>query len=308
MRKALITGGAGFIASHLADRLLADGWDVTAVDRVGRKESGALGHIDSKDFHFIKCDITDVKDLTEISKDTDHIFHLAANSDIRESGPDTDLSSTFMTTRSVLEAMATNNIPRLFFSSTSAVYGDKRSTVLKEETGDLRPVSYYGAAKLASEAFIHAYSHRKRFDALILRFPNVVGPRLTHGVIFDFVNKLKADPARLEILGNGKQRKPYIHVSDLINGIAMLSYNMPKGSDLFNMSAESSTTVDEIAGIVCRRMNLKDVKFEYTGGEVGWEGDVPTYEYDISKIKRTGWKYRYSSTEAIKETVKGINV
>ena len=306
--RVLVTGGGGFIASHLADRLLADGWYVTSADRIDIRTCKTLDHIDSRNFNFVKCDVTDLKELTEISKNTDHVFHLAANSDIKESTPDIDLRNTFMTTKTVLEAMAANKIKRLFFSSTSAVYGDKGNAVLNEETGDLRPVSFYGAAKLASEAIIHVYSYREQINALIFRFPNVVGPRLTHGVIFDFVNKLKKDPTTLEILGDGKQRKPYIHVHDLVTAIATLSDEMNNGVELFNLSAESSTTVDEIADIVCERMGLSNVRYEYTGGPTGWKGDVPAYEYDISKIKRTGWKYRYSSTEAVRETVKNIDI
>ena len=310
MRKALITGGGGFIGSHLADRLLSGGWDVTAVDRVDVKKCGTLGHINDKSFRFVRCDINDTKELTEISKGIDHVFHLAANSDIRSGGqdPSVDLSSTFMTTRSVLDAMTANGITKLFFSSTSAVYGDKQDTALNEETGDLRPISYYGAYKLASEAVINAYSYMKGIDALIFRFPNVVGPRLTHGVIFDFINKLKADPARLEILGDGKQRKQYIYVTDLVDAVSMLSQDMPNGVTLFNVSTESFTTVNEIADIVCSGMRLRNVRYDYTGGPSGWKGDVPSFEYDISKIKRTGWKYRYNSTDAVRETVRSLDL
>lgn len=310
MKKALITGGGGFIGSHLADRLLAEGWRVTTVDRIGREDAWVLGHINSSHFDHVKCDITNAEEFTEISKGADHVFHLAANSDIRSGGrdPSVDMNNTLMTTRSVLDAVIRNRIPKLFFSSTSAVYGDKRNVSLNEETGDLRPISYYGAAKLASEALIHAYSYMNGFDALIFRFPNVVGPRLTHGVIFDFVKKLKADPTRLEILGDGMQRKQYIHVLDLVDAISMLSAKMKKGVELYNVSTESFTTVNEIAEIVCGRMGLRNVKFEYTGGQVGWKGDVPSFEYDIAKIKRTGWKYRYNSTETVRETVNSLEI
>jgi UDP-glucose 4-epimerase len=306
MKRALITGGAGFIGSHLADKLLEGGWQVTAADTTDR---GTLDHIDSDRFGFVRCDIRNTKDLIEISKGTDHVFHLAANSDIRsgEKGPEADINGTLFTTMSVLDAMVANKIDKIFFSSTSAVYGEKR-VPLSEDTGDLRPISYYGACKLASEALIHAYSHMNSLNALIFRFPNVVGPRLTHGVIFDFVKKLKADPTELEILGNGKQRKQYIHVHDLVDGISMLSAVAHNGPELYNISTESFTTVSEIADIVCERMRLKNVAYRYTGGGIGWKGDVPTFEYDISKIKRTGWAYRYNSTDAVRETVKSLEL
>jgi UDP-glucose 4-epimerase len=306
MKKALITGGTGFIGGHLAHQLLADGWDVTAVDRAPIKKSDPLDNIDNKKFNFVNCDVTDTEELIDISKNIDQVFHLAANSDASISDPRTDIRDTFMTTVSVLNAMTANSIRKLFFASTSAVYGDKQNIVISEDEGDPRPISYYGASKFASEAMIHSYSHMNGIDALILRIANVVGPRMTHGVIFDFVNKLRRNPTKLEILGNGKQRKHYIHISDLMSAISKLSYDISEGVNIFNMSAGSSTTVDEIAAIVCDVMGLKNVRFEYTGGASGWKGDVPSFEFDISKIKRTGWKCRYSSTEAVREAARSF--
>jgi UDP-glucose 4-epimerase len=308
MKKALITGGTGFIGGHLAHQLLTDGWEVTAVDRAPIKKGDLLNNIDNKKFHFMNCDVSDNEEFIEVSKNIDQVFHLAANSDVSVSDPHTDIRDTFMTTVSVLDAMTANRIRKLFFASTSAVYGDKRNVTISEEEKDLRPISYYGASKLASEAMIHSYSHMNGIDALILRVANVVGPRMTHGVIFDFVNKLKRDQTKLEILGDGKQRKHYIHVSDMMSAVSMLSYDISDGVKIFNLSAGSSTTVDEIAAIVCDAMGLKDVRFEYTGGESGWKGDVPSFEFDISKIKRTGWKCRYSSTEAVRETLKNLDI
>ena len=209
MRKVVVTGGAGFIASHLNDLLVDKGHDVTAIDVIDKDRCSNIEHLFGKDnFHYVKMDLTDGDELKKQTQDCDFIYHLAANSDIRNGGqgPAIDYEKTFLTTRSVLESMRANGIRKMFFSSTSAVYGNKGGQ-LDEMTGDLKPISYYGAFKLASEALISAYSYMNDFDALVFRLPNVVGPRLTHGIIFDFINKLKNNPKRLQILGNGKQRK-----------------------------------------------------------------------------------------------------
>ncbi|MCL2607821.1 MAG: NAD-dependent epimerase/dehydratase family protein [Methanomassiliicoccaceae archaeon] len=299
-KKAVITGGSGFIAGHLADRLISEGWVVTAVDRTDMR---SMPFYDHGSFNFVKADVTS-GEFTEITKNAEAIFHLAANSDTRSTDPDTDIKDTLLTTRSVLDAMVKNRIKRLFFSSSSAVYGEIPDLSLSEDTGDLRPISYYGASKLASESLIHAYSYMNSLDSLIFRLPNVVGPGLTHGVIYDFIRKLRNDPVKLEILGNGEQRKQYLHVCDLTEGICTLMNGNACG--VFNISTESFTTVNDIAKIICNRMSLKDVKFEYTGGQTGWKGDVRTFELNITKIKRAGWTYRYDSTDAVKETVNSI--
>ena len=200
-----------------------------------------------------------------------------------------------------------NDIKNMFFSSTSAVYGDIKGQ-LNEMTGGLKPISYYGASKLASEAMISSYSYMNDFNALVFRFPNVVGPRLTHGVIFDFIRKLKKDPKKLQILGNGKQNKQYVYVLDLVKGIADFSERMEKGYNLYNISTESFTDVNTIADLVCERLGLDDVKYEYTGGECGWKGDVPSFDYDVSKAKDHGWKYSFNSTESVRETLRNVDV
>ncbi len=194
--KVLVTGGAGFIPSHLEDILVEKGYDVTAVDIIDRGSCSNIAHLlDLPNFHYIQADVTDVDAMVRASEGMDFVYHMAANSDIRNGGkdPNIDHMKTFQTTRSVLEAMRINGIGNMFFSSTSAVYGDRKG-LLDEMTGGLQPISYYGACKLASESLISAYSYMNDFNALILRFPNVIGPRLTHGVIFDFIGKLKRDP------------------------------------------------------------------------------------------------------------------
>lgn len=193
MNKVFVTGGAGFISSHLEDILVQKGFDVHSADVLDQKNAINISHLIGLDnFHYTKMDVSDSTALINATKGMDFIFHLAANSDIQKGGqnPHIDYYNTFQTTRSVLESMRINEINNMFFSSTSAVYGDIKGK-LDEKTGGLKPISYYGACKLSSEALISAYSHMCDFNALIFRFPNVIGPRLTHGIIFDFVKKLK---------------------------------------------------------------------------------------------------------------------
>lgn len=305
--KALVTGGAGFIASHLEDKLIYNGWEVISADCI--EDTSNIAHLlDNNSFEHHYMDVTEVKELTEVSKGCDFVFHLAANSDIRMGGkdPEVDFKKTFLTTKSVLDAMISNRIKNLFFSSTSAIYGEKEGIDLNERTGGLQPISYYGAYKLASESIISAYTFMNSLNSLVFRFPNVVGPRLTHGVIFDFINKLRKDPNELEILGDGKQSKQYVYVTDLVDGIVSFSNGIERGFNIYNVSTDSFINVDEIADLICSEMNLNSVQYKYTGGSVGWRGDVPSFSYDISKARSKGWTYNYDSKHAVKETVRSV--
>ena len=309
--KAVISGGAGFIGSHLADSLLKRGWEVLAIDRAPRETAPNIAHLaGDKRFSYAVNDLKDKRSLEKLTEGSDMIFHLAANSDIRkgEKDPSIDMSDTFMTTVSMLEAARANGVKRFFFSSTSAVYGDLAGVKLKEDTGGLTPISYYGACKLASEALISSYSYMNGIDSLVFRFPNVVGPRLTHGVIFDFLKKLSADPKRLEILGDGRQSKQYVHVTDLAEAIADFSSATEGGYELYNISTESFTTVKEIADMVCERLGLTGVVYEYTGGDRGWKGDVPSFDYDVEKAKKKGWRYNYDSSGAVRKTLEELDI
>ena len=197
------------------------------------------------------------------------------------------------------------NVKKMFFASTSAVYGEMLDVELTEITGGLMPVSYYGGAKLASEALISSYVSMCDMSVVIFRFPNVIGPRLTHGAIFDFIRKLRSNPTELEILGNGTQCKPYIYVLDLVEAINKLTTEFKPGEAVYNISVTSpGTTVTHIAEIVVEELGLKDVKFKYTGGDRGWKGDVPRFSYDINKVLSTGWTPKHTSDEAVRQTVK----
>ncbi len=309
--KILITGGAGFIGSCLTGRLLEQGHTVVCVDNftLGSPENVSV-YKNNREYRLLEADASDTEAMEQILREyaIEAVFHLAANSDIQKSGknPGIDFTNTFVTTYSVLEGMRRCGIKRLFFASTSAVYGDRPGEKLREDAGGLAPVSYYGGAKLASEAFISSYAYMNGLDAVVFRFPNVIGPGLTHGVIFDFIRKLEKDPGRLEILGDGTQNKPYIYVEDLVDAIMQIAFAGEKGVSIYNLGVEGSTSVKEIADFVCEAMGLSGVCYQFTGGNRGWKGDVPTFQYDLGKIHQTGWRAGHTSHEAVKETLKHV--
>lgn len=305
--RVLVTGGAGFIGSHLVDYLLRDGHEVVALDNLslGRKEN--IAHqMENKHFKFIQADAAVFTELAEVFKQNafDMVFHMAANSDIQKGGqdPTVDYELTFLTTFQVLRCMKDYGVKKLVFASTSAIYGET-TDVLHENYGPLQPVSLYGANKLASEAYITAFSANYGIQAWITRFPNVVGERFTHGVIYDFVKKLQKDPTRLEVLGNGEQFKPYLYVKDLVEGILFVWKNTTAPVNVYNLGVESRTKVKEIAAMVIEEMGLK-AKIEYTGGDRGWIGDVPEFKYDLSKVHKLGWKPTKTSNESVREAIK----
>lgn len=307
--KALVIGGAGFIGSHLCDALLAEGDYVVCMDNfsLGTKEN--IKHLKSNDsFKLYEADASAEQELDYIfsRENPDYVFHLAANSDIQASAknPEIEYKNTYSTTFCILSIMRKHRVKKMFFASTSAVYGDKRDVVLDENTPNLSPISYYGAAKLGSEALISAFSYMNDMQALVFRFPNVIGPRLTHGVIFDFMKKLKEDQRHLQILGDGRQTKPYIYVTDLVDAIMKFKSAVVPGVTLYNVGVKGASNVTSIADIICEEMGLSRVKYQYTGGEGGWKGDVPKFQYCVDKINKDGWKAKFTSDEAVRETVR----
>ena len=307
----LVAGGAGFIGSHLCDALLSKNNTVIVADKLimGSKNIEHLSQ--NTNFKFYEMELANQDNVDKLFAENkiDIVYHMAANSDIQKSANDTsiDFNDTLLTTRVLLESMRKNNVKNIFFASTSAVYGEMPDIVLNEETGGLKPVSYYGGAKLASEALISSYVSMCDMNAVIFRFPNVIGPRLTHGVVYDFVKKLRNNPKELLILGNGTQCKPYIYVTDLVNAILKLTEQFEPGVDVFNISVLSEgTSVTHIAEIVVDVLGLSDVEFKYTGGDRGWKGDVPRFKYDISKVLATGWKPEYTSDEAVRKAAQSL--
>ncbi len=305
----LVAGGAGFIGSHLIDSLLADGNTVICADKLIMGDQNIEHLKDNPNFKFYNIELADQEQVDKLftSNKIDVVYHLAANSDIQKGGkePSIDFNDTLLTTRALLEGMRKADVKKLFFASTSAVYGEMLDVKLTETTGGLMPVSYYGGAKFASESLISSYVSMCDMGAVIFRFPNVIGPRLTHGAVFDFIRKLRKNPSKLEILGNGTQCKPYIYVFDLVEAIMKLTRKFNLGEVVYNISVKSEgTTVTHIAEIVVEELGLSDVEFKYTGGDRGWKGDVPRFSYDISKVLTTGWEPKHSSDEAVRQTVK----
>lgn len=309
--KALVTGGAGFIGSHLVRKLLERNDEVICVDNFTLgNENNIKEFRNNTNFKFYEIDIDDTDKFCDLinDDDIDIIYHLAANSDIQKGGknPDVDFRDTFMTTRSALEFARTKQIKNFFFSSTSAVYGEIVDQNISEETGELKPISYYGGAKFASEAFISSYTYMNDLNTIIFRFPNVIGPNLTHGVIYDFSKKLELSPNELVILGDGTQTKPYIYVIDLVDAILEFTETIKPGVEVFNVGVESATSVKTIADIVCKELGYENVEYKFTGGKIGWKGDVPKFQYDLTKIHNTGWHAKYTSDQAVIETVRSI--
>jgi UDP-glucose 4-epimerase len=312
-KKHLIIGGAGFIGSNLAEELLKE--QDTSVVIADDLSLGTMENIDAllKDsrVRFEKIDFSveaDVHSFFEKGSDYDTIFHLAANSDIQKSAkdPKIEYKNTFMTTLNTVHAAKDFGIKKLVFSSTSAIYGDQGFTLITEDMGNLAPISYYGGAKLASEAFINSYSFMNDIQVWIYRFPNVIGDNATHGVIYDFVNRLVDDSSKLVVLGDGKQAKPYLYVKDLVEAMVFAWKNSSDRINTFNIGVETQTSVANIAKIVLEEMELNSTPIEYTGGKGGWKGDIPVFKYDISKINALGWKAKYSSDDAVRKATKII--
>ena len=307
--KVLVTGGAGFIGSHLCEALIEQGHGVVAIDNLllGRREH--LAHLlPHPDFAFDRQDLLDVDALRQMFQREafEAVFHLAANSDIQTSGedPSRDLQLTFMTTYHVLLCMREYGVKPLVFSSSSAIYGEL-PTPLREDTGPLFPISHYGAAKLASEAFIASWCAQYGFQAWIFRFPNVVGERATHGVLVDLLDKLARNPHELEVLGDGTQQKPYLYVTDVVQAMLFTWQRAREPLNCFNIGVEGGTKVSTIVEMILRELRVQP-KIVYTGGRGGWPGDVPIVHYDTTKLRKLGWMAHYTSDEAVELAVKKL--
>jgi UDP-glucose 4-epimerase len=307
--RIFVTGGAGFIGSHLVDRLMAEGNQVTVFDNLS---SGRIEfieqHMNKNTFRFIKGDLLNLDDVKKAISGHDIVFHLAANPDVRlgVEKTDLDLKQEIIATYNVLESMRVSEVRRIVFTSSGTVYGEAPVSPLPEDYGPLLPISLYGAGKMASEGLISAFCHLFDMQAWIFRLANIVGKRATHGIIFDFINKLRRNPCELEILGDGTQCKPYLHVEDCVDGILFAFRNSHDRVNVFNLGCSTVTDVITIAKIVVEEMGLKDVKFKYTGGKRGWPGDVPQVRFNVNKINRLGWKAKYTSDEAVRKAIREI--
>ncbi len=306
--KALVTGAAGFIGSHLVDRLLADGHFVIGIDNysTGRKEFLREAR-QKKRLHLHEGDLLSPKSLESVvTSDLDWVFHLAANADVREglSHPHKDLKQNILVTFHVLEAMRKKGVRNIVFSSTGSIYGETPVIPTPENCPFPIQTSLYGASKLAAEGMISAYVEGFRFKALIFRFVSILGERYSHGHVFDFVKALSKNPKDLVILGNGKQRKSYLHVTDCIQAIHMaIKHPWEHPVEMINLGTDEYVTVDQSLDVICRELGVRP-RPRYTGGERGWVGDNPFIYLDCSKIRSIGWKPALSIRDGIRRTVR----
>lgn len=307
--KYFVTGGAGFIGSQIVDRLMAGGGSVTVYDNLSSGRSEFISqHYDNRNFKMIKGDLLDFDILKDSIKEHDFVFHVAANPDIRYGTMNTrvDIEQGTIATYNVLEAMRQCDAKKIVFTSSSVVYGEAGMVPTPEDYGPLMPISLYGASKLAAEALISAFCNSFDMQAWIFRFANIIGKRGTHGVIVDFIEKLKKDRTQLEILGNGKQSKSYLLVDECIDAIMYAIEKSNERVNIFNLGCEDQVQVSRIAKILVEELGLTDVKFVYTGGERGWVGDVPRFLLSTEKINRLGWHAQHNSEEAVRIAVKTL--
>ncbi|MBR9678050.1 MAG: NAD-dependent epimerase/dehydratase family protein [Nanoarchaeota archaeon] len=294
--RVLVTGGAGFIGSHMVDELLSRGHQVLVYDNnpVFLNEKAEL----------VKADILDFDKLKESLSGVDKVYHFAADPDVRGSvnDPGRSFEINVKGTWNVLEAMRLNDVKRIgFASSGGTVYGETK-VFPTPETEVFKPISPYGATKVCGEAYLSTYAHSYGMTCVAFRYANIIGPRLTHGVIFDFYNKLKKNPKELEILGDGKQCKSYLHVSDCVKA-SIHALENSTGYAYYNKGSEEWITVDEIARTIIETMGLKNVELKHTGGSKGWTGDVVKMLLDINKLKKLGFEPEHSIKKAIEDTV-----
>ena len=299
----VITGGAGFIGSHLTETLLAQGQHVTVLDNLSNGQQDWLREMRSHSrFCFNQTDLRNPERLTEMLSGTDVVWHLAANTNMVIGAESTriDIENGILSTYNLLEAVRKSTVNKLLFSSSGAVYGDIQRPPASEEYGPLLPVSLYGASKLACEALISAYCSLFGIRAWIFRFGNVLGARMSHGVIFDFIRKLKNDPSELEILGDGNAEKNYILAEEIVEGMLYAFEHAQPLCEVYNLGSPNTTRVTDIARIVLEEMGLTGVKLRLSGGARGWPGDQPRVYMDVSKMRGMGWTTRYSSHDAVR--------
>lgn len=305
--KIIVTGGAGFIGSHVVDRLIEENHEVVVLDNLSSgNEKFIAPHLGNDNFRFHKVDLLH-DDVADFFEGADEVWHLAANPEVRIGAENTQihLEQNVIATYNVLEAMRLQEVRRILFTSTSTVYGEADQLPTPEEYPTI-PISLYGASKLAGEALIASYCHTFDMHAWIYRFANVIGRRSTHGVIYDFINKIRSNPTELEILGDGTQTKSYIYVTDCIE--AMLAGLQATGKNrvhVFNIGTNDMTSVMRIAELVCEAMHTTPA-YKFTGGKRGWIGDVPIMLLDASKLNSLGWEQRYTSEEAVKKAIQDL--
>ncbi len=310
-KRWFVTGGAGFIGSHFVDLLVSAGCRVTVMDNLSLSDGKSIeGHIKSGKIDFIQQDLLDLEAVTKALAGHDIVCHLAANTDIPSGFTKhrIDLDNDVIATWNVLESMTKTGVKDLLFASTGAVYGESIQGTFKEASGPLMPVSLYGAGKVACEAFISAYSNLFGIRSWMFRFGNVIGERATHGIIHDFIAKLKKSPGELEVLGTGKGEKNYFLVEECIHGILYTHHRVQSGPFpvVANLGTDSTSQVMQIAEIIIEEMGLRDVKYRFTGTPRGWPGDQPIVLLDTTKIHELGWYAKRTSNDAVRTATRRL--
>ncbi|MFY9131540.1 MAG: NAD-dependent epimerase/dehydratase family protein [Candidatus Methanoculleus thermohydrogenotrophicum] len=308
MMFCIVTGGAGFIGSHVVDALVAAGDDVLVIDdcSAGTTENLAR-HLATGQITFIKQNLLD-DDWQQHLEGGDRVYHIAADPDVRQSAmtPDSQVRNNIIATYRVLEAMRAHNVPELVFTSTSTVYGEAAVIPTPETYTPLEPISVYGATKLACEALISSYCHSFGMRAWIYRFANIIGERSNHGVIRDFIRKLRENPRELEILGDGRQTKSYLEVTECVRAVQFGTEHAHDPVNIFNIGSEDWIDVVTIADIVAEEMGLSGVRYRFTGGTRGWVGDVPRMQLSVEKLKGLGWRCGTTSEESVRTAVRAM--
>jgi len=307
-----VTGGAGFIGSHLIDRLMAEGHRVTVYDNFSSgKESFIEQHYGNRRFKLVKGELLEPDRVTKSVAGHDLVCHLAANPQAVEGIRNTrlDLELNTIVTYNVLEAMRLNNVRKILFTSSGTIYGETPDVPLPEDYGPVLPVSLYGASKLACEGLLSGFASIFGFQVWIFRLGNIVGPRATHGVIYDLLHKLRKDATVLEVLGDGNQTKPYVYVDDLVDGLLFCLQNSHETVNLFNLAPSSVTSVKTIVKMILEATGNVHTNVQYTGGVKGgggWPGDVTKVQLDSRKANKLGWIPKFTSDEAAAKTVNAV--
>lgn len=302
--KCIVTGGAGFIGSHLTDLLVSQGCEVVVIDSMAAGRMENLKNVDGK-ITFVKCDLLD-NGWQKQFKGADRVYHIAADPDVRGSARKSRevYENNVTATVRVLEAMKEYDVKEIVFTSTSTVYGEASVIPTPETYSPMVPISIYAASKLACEAMISAYAATYGWHAWVYRFANIIGARSTHGVIYDFVQKLRANPKELEILGDGTQAKSYLSVGECVNAVVFAPTISHDTFNFFNIGSEDWVTVKRIAELVVEEMGLSGVSFKFTGGDRGWVGDVPKMQLSVDKLKSFGWNSKSSSEDAVRAAIR----
>ncbi len=308
-KKVIVTGCAGFIGSHLCEKLIAKGYYVTGIDNLSTGKINFIKRLkDNRNFRFFKKDLFKEKKLHKYFKGSEIVFHLAANADVKNGflQPKKDLEQNTIVTHNVLEAMRKNLIKKIIFASTGSIYGEPKNFPTKENHAFPIQTSLYGSSKLACEGLIQAYCSGFGFNSIILRFVSIMGSRYTHGHLFDFYKQLLNNKKKLKVLGNGLQKKSYLNISDCIDAMILTMKKNNKTVEIYNLGTDRFITVNHSIKTILKILNLNP-KIYYYGGKRGWVGDSPKIYLDTSKIRKIGWKPKKTIEESIKETTNFFN-